>query len=175
MTITKTLPPITEDEDRKPNGCPFEWEIQDGSEGWTNDPSEIAYLSDAPIIDGLLRTKEVATVVGAAKTAKTWFSLALALNVSAGTPFLGMPTHQRKTLYLDYELKEGTFRKRMSLLATERPSEFFYQCLRGKSRLPRVDEIATLVDDFHTGSNDQSRAKSRILQGVAADQALAEH
>jgi hypothetical protein len=146
MTITKTLPPISADEDPQPARCPFEWTISDGADRWTDDAAEIAQLSDSPIIEGLLREKEVATVVGAAKTAKTWFSLALALNVSAGTPFLGMETHQRKTLYLDYELKEGTFRKRMSLLSAQRPSGFYYQCLRGSPRLPRVDEIAALVE-----------------------------
>jgi hypothetical protein len=87
----------------------------------------------------------VGTVIGAAKTAKTWFSLDLALKVASGEPFLGMTTHQHKVLYLDYELKDGTFRKRMSLLSPDRPVDFFYQCLRGEPRLPRVDEIAALV------------------------------
>jgi len=119
--------------------------LTDGGNAWTGDPAEIANLSDPPIIEGLLREREVATVVGAAKTAKTWFSLALALSVASGDPFLGMTTHRRKLLYLDYELKEGTFRKRMSLLAPDRPEGFFFQCLRGKPRLPTVEEIGDLV------------------------------
>jgi hypothetical protein len=124
---------------------PFAWNLTDGGNAWTGDPAEIANLSDPPIIEGLLREREVATVVGAAKTAKTWFSLALALSVASGDPFLGMATHRRKVLYLDYELKVGTFKKRMSLLAPDRPDGFFFQCLRGEPRLPTVAEIADLA------------------------------
>lgn len=136
-------------DDTKPKA--FEWKLHEGAQEWTGDADEISQLSDAPIIEGLLREREVASVVGAAKTAKTWFSLDMALKVSAGVPFLGMITHKRKVLYLDYELKEGTFRKRMSLLSRERPEEFFYQCLRGEPRLPRVDEIAALVESHGFG------------------------
>jgi hypothetical protein len=126
--------------------APFKWNVTHGAETWTKDAGEIARMSDRPIVEGLLREREVASVIGAAKTSKTWFTLALALAVSKGEPFLERETSQRKTLYLDYELKPGTFRKRMSLLADEKPDGFFYQCLRGLDRLPRVDEIAALVE-----------------------------
>jgi len=125
---------------------PFAWSIASGADEWTNDPARIAALSDRPIIDGLLREREVGSVVGAAKTSKTWFTLALALAVANGEEFLGMATHRRKVLYLDYELKPGTFIKRMSLLSPERPDGFFYQTLRGEKRLPTVAEIADIVE-----------------------------
>jgi hypothetical protein len=150
--ISPTSPP-TSDEDGKSDSKsaqakpkPFEWSLTHGSDTWTKDPSEIANLSDAPIIEGLLREREVGSVIGAAKTQKTWFSLALAISVSQGGRFLGRETWQRKTLYLDYELKPGTFRKRMSLLSDEKPDGFFYQCLRGAARLPTVNEISELVE-----------------------------
>jgi hypothetical protein len=125
---------------------PFKWSISSGADEWTNDPAAIAALSDRPIIEGLLREREVGSVVGAAKTSKTWFALALSLAVASGEDFLGMATHRRKVLYLDYELKPGTFKKRMSLLSPEKPEGFFYQCLRGEKRLPTVEEIAALVE-----------------------------
>lgn len=125
---------------------PFAWTLTHGADTWTHDPAEIAALSDKPIIEGLLREREVGSVIGAAKTAKTWFSLALALSVASGEDFLGLATHRRKVLYLDYELKPGTFRKRMSMLSPVKPTGFFYQCLRGESRLPSVNEIADLVE-----------------------------
>jgi hypothetical protein len=131
-------------EDGKP--APFAWSISDGAETWTGNAEEIAGLSDPPIIEGLLREREVGSVVGAAKTSKTWFTLALALAVAKGENFLGHETHKRRVLYLDYELKPGTFRKRMSLLSDEKPDGFFYQTLRGERRLPSVDEIAALVE-----------------------------
>jgi hypothetical protein len=136
--------PVKEDTPAKPQ--PFAWSISDAAETWTGDAAEIAGLSDPPIIEGLLREREVGSVVGAAKTSKTWFTLALALAVAKGDEFLGHATHKRKVLYLDYELKPGTFRKRMSLLSDEKPDGFFYQTLRGERRLPSVDEIADLVE-----------------------------
>lgn len=164
---------------------PFAWHVCNGADGWTSNSAEIANLSDPPIIEGLLREREVATVVGAAKTAKTWFSLDLGLKVSAGAPFLGMETHRRKVLYLDYELKEGTFKKRMSLLSPVRPEGFFYQCLRGEPRLPTVREIAALVEAegfglvvvdslYRTGwlseenNNDTAARELTVLQAFTA-------
>jgi hypothetical protein len=150
-TDWKEPPPVSDPvtpNGRQPQAAPspFKWNVTPGAETWTKNPVEIANMSDAPIVDGLLREREVASVIGAAKTSKTWFTLALALAVSKGEPFLERETHQRKTLYLDYELKPGTFRKRMSLLSDSQPDGFFYQCLRGLDRLPRVDEIADLVE-----------------------------
>lgn len=136
--------PVKEETPAKPQ--PFAWSISDAAETWTGDAAEIAALSDPAIIEGLLREREVGSVVGAAKTSKTWFTLALALAVANGDEFLGHATHKRKVLYLDYELKPGTFRKRMSLLSDEKPDGFFYQTLRGERRLPSVDEIADLVE-----------------------------
>lgn len=147
-TAWKT-PPDPEPQPESQNQAPltsFVWNVTNGATTWTKNPQEIADMSDAPIIQGLLREREVASVVGAAKTSKTWFTLALALAVSEGEEFLGMETHKRKVLYIDYELKPGTFRKRMSLLSDSQPDGFFYQCLRGLTRLPRVDEIADLVE-----------------------------
>jgi KaiC/GvpD/RAD55 family RecA-like ATPase len=123
----------------------FKWDLTNGADAWTDVPGDISQMSDAPIIEGLLRERDVATVVGAAKTSKTWFSLAMALAVADGETFVGRKTHQRKVLYLDYELKKGTFRKRLSMLAATPPSGFLYQCLRGIDQLPSQDEIAKLV------------------------------
>jgi len=153
ISISQPKPPKSDSSDddsrntkQAPKPEPFKWNITHGAETWTHDAAEIASLSDPPIIEGLLREREVGSVVGAAKTSKTWFTLALALAVASGEDFLEMRTNRRKVLYLDYELKPGTFRKRMSLLAPERPEGFFYQTLRGERRLPSVDEIAALVE-----------------------------
>lgn len=125
---------------------PFKWGLVHGFETWTDDSETIGSLSDPAIIEGLLREREVGAVIGAAKTSKTWFTLALALAVARGDDFLGFKTNQRKVLYLDYELKENTFRKRMSLVSPEAPYGFFYRTLRGVPRLPSVNDIASLVD-----------------------------
>ncbi|WP_050031106.1 AAA family ATPase [Verrucomicrobium sp. BvORR034] len=125
---------------------PFEWSLVSANDRWTDDPDRIANMSDPPIIDGMLREREVATVVGPAKTAKTWFTLKMALAVAGGDPFLGRATFQRKVLYLDYELKPGTFEKRMCMTSEWRPEGFHYQCLRGRAKLPGIADITTLVE-----------------------------
>jgi hypothetical protein len=145
MSDWKETPKIEESPATKASP-PFDWEIVNGAEAWTSNPDEIAGLSDPPIIDGLLREREAGTIVGAAKSNKTWFALALALAVASGKPFLGMATHRRKVLYLDYELKPGTLRKRVSMVAGEKPEGFFYVTLRGAARLPTLDEIRAKVE-----------------------------
>jgi KaiC/GvpD/RAD55 family RecA-like ATPase len=124
---------------------PFEWALIDASSTWTKDPVLIAAMDDEAIVEKLIRRREVVCVVGQAKTAKTWFSVRLALCISSGTPFLGLRTHLSKVLYLDYELKPETFRKRLSLLSPERPENFRYFCMRGRDRLPRVGELEEMI------------------------------
>lgn len=138
-------PPPGTDEPAQIAPEPFHFSLVDAGDVWTDDAKKIQSMSDAPIVEGLLREHEVGTVVGAAKTAKTWFSLGLALAVASGEDFLGMRTYRRKVLYLDYELKPGTFAKRLSMLAPARPIGFHFQCLRGEARLPSVKDIETLV------------------------------
>ena len=164
----------------------FRWEIQDGAESWTSNSAIVANLSDPPIIEGLLRESEVASVVGGAKSCKTWFSLGLALAVAKGETFLTYKVHRRRVLYLDYELKAGTFRKRICMLSGEKPSGFFYQLLRGEQRLPTVaelsevirkEEIGLVVVDslYRTGwlseenSNDSTGKELTPIQRLATD------
>lgn len=130
---------------------PFAWNLADGAESWTDNAAVIAALSDPPIIEGLLREGEVASVVGGAKSCKTWFSLAFGLAVARGVDFLGFKVHRRRVLYLDYELKPGTFRKRLCMLAAEKPQGFSYQLLRGLDRLPNLAEIEDVVRDHDIG------------------------
>jgi len=130
---------------------PFKFSLVDASEVWTDDALKIAALSDLAIVDGLLREKEVAAIIGAAKTAKTWFGMSLAVSIASGAEFLGLVTHARKVLYLDYELKPGTFAKRFSMVSPDRPENFYFQNLRGEPRLPSVSDVERLILDHGFG------------------------
>lgn len=77
---------------------PFPWSIMSGADSWTDNSAIIGNLSDPPIVEGLLREGEVASVVGGAKSCKTWFSLALGIAVATGDPFLGFMVHHRRVL-----------------------------------------------------------------------------
>lgn len=125
--------------------------IIDAASIWTDDPTAITGLSDKPIIEGLLREREVASICGAAKTSKTWIALELSLAVAEGRDFLGRPTHQKKVLYLDYELKPQTLQKRICMLAGNRPKDFMFICLRGQKHLPTPQEISELVKKHGIG------------------------
>jgi hypothetical protein len=129
----------------------FPFQLVDAGDGWTKDPDKLSKFSDTPIIHGMLRRREVGSIVGAAKTSKTWFTLALAIAVAEGRPFLERETVKTRTLYLDYELKPGTLQKRISMLSSTRPTNFFYQCLRGQSLTPTVEDLAECVKKNEIG------------------------
>ena len=165
-------------------GVGYPWDIQSGGDIWSDDPAIVVNLSDPPLIDNIMRKCEVGTVVGAAKTSKTWFALHLALCVATGTKFLDNQAHKANTLYLDYELKPKTFQKRMCMLASEKPHGFFYQCLRGCIQLPTIDQIAELIISrrieflvvdslYRTGwlteenNNDSTARQLSVLQQLA--------
>lgn len=142
--ITKPAPAAQANGEKQPP--PFGWNIVRAAEKWTDDPDLITRMSDPPIIEGLLREREVVSIVGAAKSSKTWISLAVALAVASGEEVLGHPTQRRKVLYLDYELKQGTFLKRLCMLSQHPPEDFHFQCLRGVARPPSIKEIIDLIE-----------------------------
>lgn len=71
-------------------------------------------LPDAPeAIGGILHQGSKLVVSGASKAGKTWLFIDLAVSVSTGTPWLGIPTSQGRVLYLNTELTPRTFQKRL--------------------------------------------------------------
>lgn len=127
-------------------GAAAAWGVCDGADAWTDDPTEIHAMADAPIIDGMLRERELMQVVGGSKTLKTWATLHLAVAVATGGEFLGRATERRRVLYIDYELKRSTFRRRLSMVSPTKPEGFDFICLRGKQRLPSPDDLKQLVE-----------------------------
>lgn len=123
----------------------YQWQIESAAEIWTNDPAEIELFNEAPLLKGLLRKGDVSVVIGGAKTLKTWFALSMAISAAAGTNFLGHETYRAKVLYLDYELRHGTFRKRMCMLAPQKPDGLDIQLLRGKEPLPTVEQLEDII------------------------------
>jgi hypothetical protein len=50
---------------------------------------------------------------GGSKVGKTWALIDLALSVSTGTPWLGLPCAQGVVVYLNFEIQEGFFHNRL--------------------------------------------------------------
>ena len=176
----------TQVEPKKKKRVPFDWRILHGSDVWLPDDKSIRALDAPTIIDGMLREGEVVSVIGGAKTYKTWFSLAMAYAVANGDSFIGKDVFNVPVCYLDYELKLNSFRKRLSIVAPSMPNNFDFQCLRGKTRLPRIGEIKELINNntykfvvidslYRTGwlseenSNDSTSRDLAALQGLAEE------
>jgi RecA-family ATPase len=143
-------------------------------------------LSDPPIIEGMLREREVAAIVASPKSCKTWIAMDLALSVAAGTPFLRRNTVKKRVLYIDYELKEGTLLSRISKLSTVKPVGLSHLCLRGQGTLPTQQDLKDLIREgeyglviidslYKTGwlseenSNDSTARELNGLQEVARE------
>jgi len=124
---------------------PYPWSVLSGAKMWVPDGEAIRALNAPTIIEGMLREGEVVTVIGGAKTNKTWFSMAMACAVARGQPFIGREVIQAPVCYLDYELKLNMFRKRLSIVSPEPPEKFDFECLRGKQKLPSIQELKALV------------------------------
>ena len=50
---------------------------------------------------------------GGSKTGKTWLLIDLALSVSTGTPWLGLPCNQGVVIFLNFEIQAGFFHNRL--------------------------------------------------------------
>jgi len=176
----------TQVEPKKQKVKPFDWKILQGSDVWLSDAKSIKALDAPTILEGMLREGEVVSVIGGAKTYKTWFSLAMAYAVANGASFIGKDVFNVPVCYLDYELKLNSFRKRLSIVAPSIPNNFDFQCLRGKERLPRIGEIKELIVNnnykfvvidslYRTGwlseenSNDSTSRDLAALQGLAEE------
>ncbi|MDB4294528.1 AAA family ATPase [Akkermansiaceae bacterium] len=176
----------TQVEPKKKQKVPFDWRILHGSDAWLSDAKSIRALDAPTIIDGMLREGEVVSIIGGAKTYKTWFSLAMAYAVANGDSFIGKDVLNVPVCYLDYELKLNSFRKRLSIVAPDIPQNLDFQCLRATKRLPRIGEIKDLIINnnykfvvidslYRTGwlseenSNDSTSKELGDLQGLAEE------
>ena len=124
-------------------GC--RWEIAEAADYWTADPSEIATLSDSPIIEGLIREREIIQLVGPAKSQKTWFAMHAARAVASGADFIGRKTAKKRVLYIDYELKQSTLRKRISMVCETKPEGLDILSLRGEEKLPEIKKLKSII------------------------------
>ena len=76
-----------------------------------------------PIIDCMVRRRQVMNIVSVAKAGKSFFVEQLGVCVAAGVPFLGFETRQAdtpsKVLFLDYENDSVNFNNRLYKIAQE--------------------------------------------------------
>jgi hypothetical protein len=102
------------------------------------------------LVCGLLHQGSKLVLGGGSKSFKTWTLLDLALSVSHGLPWLGRKTVCGGVLYLNFEIQDYAWQKRIAAVAhakgiTLKPGEIKLWNLRGhaadfKSLLPRITE-----------------------------------
>lgn len=73
-----------------------------------------------PIVQGVLRRREIMNVIAASKTGKSWFVGDLALAVATGRPWLGFETVPGQVLLIDNELHPATLANRLPKIAAAR-------------------------------------------------------
>lgn len=88
------------------------------------------------IVKGIVCEQAKLLIGGASKTFKTWFMMDMALSIADGVAFLGRDCLQRKVLYLNLELRDVTFKRRLQDIVHARnlPSydgQFKHLSLRG--------------------------------------------
>ena len=68
---------------KKTKVVPFDWQVLSAREMWVPDADAIRALDSPTIIDGMLREGEVVSLIGGAKTYKTWIAIAMANAVAS--------------------------------------------------------------------------------------------
>ena len=73
------------------------------------------------VIQGILHKGDKASFGGATKARKTWLLLDIAVSVASGAPwFAGFATRKGKVLYVNFELRKESCRKRIRTICDER-------------------------------------------------------
>lgn len=65
------------------------------------------------LVGGVLHKGAKMVIGGGSKTGKTWLLIDLALSVSTGTPWMGLPCAQGVVVYLNFEIQAGFFHNRL--------------------------------------------------------------
>lgn len=102
------------------------------------------------IVEGLLCVEAKLVIGGSSKTYKTWITMDMAISLAAGASFLGRWCKQQRVLYVNFELKENTFKRRVQTIAHAKGihfdyQQFFHLSLRGKISRLKPQEIVDRI------------------------------
>lgn len=102
------------------------------------------------VVECLIAERSKLAIVSSAKSFKTWLTIYLSLSISAGKPFLNFKTARRRVLYINLELKQETFKRRVQAITkalgmTLDRAWFIHLPLRGQLSGLSVSEIVTRI------------------------------
>jgi RecA-family ATPase len=75
------------------------------------------------LVHGLLHQGSKLTIGGSSKAGKTWCLLDLAISVAHGKPWLGLQTEQGRVLYVNFEIQEFAWQRRIREVASAKQIE----------------------------------------------------
>ena len=105
------------------------------------------------LVAGILHKGSKMILGGSSKSHKTWALLDLAISVATGFPWLGANTSQSKVLFINCEIQEVFFYKRIEAICQRKgvppPQNLFVQNLRGHSAdisliVPKILKLAEM-------------------------------
>lgn len=111
------------------------------------------------IVQGIVAEHSKLVIGGGSKSFKTWLTIAIALCIAHGRPWLGRPSKRRRVFYINLELKSISFKRRLKIVAnalgiTIDREWFKHISLRGKmAGVPPsilVSRIIEIVKHFKT-------------------------
>jgi hypothetical protein len=103
------------------------------------------------IVEGIVTELSKLVIGSGSKTFKTWLTMDMSLSIAHGVTFLGRDTARRRVLYVNLELKPGTFTRRLQAIAkakglTVDRKWFFHLPLRGRlAAMSLHDAISRLI------------------------------
>jgi len=138
------------------------------------------------IIKGLLHQGSKFSIGGASKACKTWALLDLAISISNGIPWIGFDTCKGRVLYLNFEIQEFAWQKRMKIVKEARavtdltgielvnlrgkPCDFTILLPQIRDRVKDENFAAIVIDPIYKlyGRTDENNARdvAALLTGV---------
>ena len=159
------------------------------SETWQND-----IVLPKELVSGLIHMGTKTALVGGSKANKTWSLMDLGLSIAYGMPWWGLPTHQGRVLYINFEIPPPFARKRLRMIElAKKPTDnrhradFVLWNLRGHAAYfaLRIDQIAqqiaqgnfaaVIVDPVYKllGARDENSARDVAQMLNSLEQLLA--
>lgn len=102
------------------------------------------------IMDGIVAEQSKLVIGSGSKSFKTWLSMDMGLSIAHGKPCLGRQVTRQRVLYVNLELKEQTFKRRLQTVAkakgiTVEEGWFLHLPLRGKMAGLSVSEFVSRI------------------------------
>jgi len=97
----------------------------------------------AELVNGVWHKGSKLALGGASKAGKTWILQDLAVSLGTGDDWLGLPTVRTKVFYVNFELEDHFFQKRIEAICEAKsvvlePGWLHHWCLRGQPIEPEV-------------------------------------